>query len=243
MHPVANAPVWHFFLETLGIFLGFQLYLRLRVQEGDSLSDGRRYQLLIAACLGALLGSRLLGALEDPGLFWSGGGAVGLSYYLRAKTIVGGLLGGLWATELTKWAYGEQRRSGDLLVFPLIIAMVVGRIGCFLMGVQEPTHGLPTEEWYGLDLGDGQLRHATALYEIVFLLVLGGALWWRRRKIRQVDGLLFMLFLATYLCYRFLVGFIQPSIETWGLGVLQWASLLGLGWYSWEFYQLSRKAI
>ena len=229
------AAALHFVFETLGVLLGMRLYYRLGRGQVDPLPQDRRFAIFIAAGFGALLGSRLLGALEDPALFWSGGGPLGFSYYLTSKTIVGGLLGGLWTVELTKRALGERTRSGDRFVFPLLLAMAIGRIGCLLMGTHEPTYGLPTILPWGLDLGDGLRRHPTAAYEIVFLSLLALALYRLQRR-QLPNGWLFLLFLPAYLVYRFAVGFIQPGVRpTGGWTVIQWACAVGLLYYAVEW--------
>ncbi|MBC6995168.1 prolipoprotein diacylglyceryl transferase [Neolewinella lacunae] len=231
LFPVPNAALLHLILETVGISLGYGLYQRLRAGRHDPLTDAQRLSLLIAAIFGALFGSRLLGGLEDPARFFAGGGELGWQYYFRAKTIVGGLLGGLAAVEIAKRWLGIRQRSGDLYVYPLLLAMVIGRVGCFLMGVGEATYGLPTTSWVGMDLGDGILRHPTALYEIVFLLLCGLGLWIVQRHWPLRSGRLFMLFMTSYLGYRLVIGFWQPGNSWLGLAPIQWACLLGLLWY------------
>ena len=232
----AGAAFAHLILEFLGAALALEYYRRLRARTQDAIGDGNRMSLLIAAAAGAFFGSRLLGALEQPALFLSGGGAVGPLYYVTAKTIVGGLLGGLFGVELAKRFLGVRSRSGDVYVYPLLLAMMIGRVGCFLMGTQEPTYGVATELWVGMDLGDGVRRHATALYEIVFL----GSLWlllrWVERRWVLRSGRLFMLFLSGYLIYRFAIGFLQPMTVIYGLGAIQWACLLGLAWLAYDWW-------
>ena len=232
----AGAAFAHLILEFLGAALALEYYRRLRARTQDAIGDGNRMSLLIAAAAGAFFGSRLLGALEQPALFLGGGGAVGPLYYVTAKTIVGGLLGGLFGVELAKRFLGVRSRSGDVYVYPLLLAMMIGRVGCFLMGTQEPTYGVATELWVGMDLGDGVRRHATALYEIVFL----GSLWlllrWVERRWVLRSGRLFMLFLSGYLIYRFAIGFLQPMTVIYGLGAIQWACLLGLAWLAYDWW-------
>lgn len=236
--PIPYAPFWHLLLETIGLLLAYRCYDQQRAAARDPLSEGHRFAILLAAASGALLGSRLLGGLESPSLFLSGGGTLGWRYYLVSKTIVGGLLGGLLAVELARRHLGARQRSGDRFVFPLLIAMTIGRVGCFLMGVQEPTYGLPTQTWAGVDLGDGFRRHPTALYEIGWLAVT--ALVLHRYGRRWPNGWQFMGFMTAYLLYRFGVGFWQPGERITGLLSIQWACLLGLGWYAYEWWRESR---
>lgn len=231
MYPLPAAPLIHTLLETLGIVLALGYYQHLRAGFDDPISDAYRMNLLIAATFGAFAGSRLLGGLEAPSLFFGGGGAAGWLYYFQAKTIVGGLLGGLWTVEITKRILGVRHRSGDVYVYPLLLAMIIGRIGCLAMGVGEPTYGLPTDSWLGIDLGDGVPRHATAGYEIIFLAIFWLFLRWLAANQALRPGRLFMLFLSGYLAYRFLISFLQPRTLVGGLGMIQWACLLGLAWY------------
>ena len=228
----STAPLWHTLFEFLAFFIGFQFYQRLRKTQQDAISTDHRWVLIASAIIGALVGSRLLGALENPGLFFTGGGSVGWWYYYQSKTILGGLLGGTWAVEITKRVLGLRARSGDLFVFPILLGMWIGRIGCFLMGTLEPTYGTVTEGWWGMDLGDGQLRHPTALYEMIWLSLTFGGLWVLRNRGRYPSGGLYFLFMVGYLMYRFGVGFIQPYPEVWyGLSTLQIAAVVGLIYY------------
>lgn len=220
----------HLIFEILAFSLGFQFFLWLRRRRSDHLPDRNRLWVIIGATAGALLGSRLLGALEDPQLFFSGAG--GFLYYYQSKSIVGGLLGGLIGVESIKKLIGERHSSGDLFTFPLILAMIIGRIGCFSSGVSEPTYGLPSSLPWAMDLGDGIRRHPTALYEIIFLLLI----WWVIREISKsrplIDGACFQLFMTAYLAYRLGIEFIRPGVDlVGGLNMIQLACLAGLIYY------------
>lgn len=76
---------------------------------------------------GALLGSRLLGLLEHPAQLLHQPG--GWFYYFTNKTIVGGFLGGLIGVEFTKKCLGVTANSGDLMVFPILPGLGIGRLG------------------------------------------------------------------------------------------------------------------
>jgi phosphatidylglycerol---prolipoprotein diacylglyceryl transferase len=149
------------------------------------------------------------------------------------KTVVGGLLGGLVGVEAAKWAMKEKRRSGDLLTYPILVALVVGRVGCFLAGMEDGTAGLPSSLPWALDQGDGIPRHPTALYEIFFLLALWVALRAGETQRALREGERFALFMAAYLAWRLAVEFIKP-VEPFALGLsaIQWACALGLVHYA-----------
>lgn len=233
----------HLIMEVLAFAVGYQFYLHLRKGSVDQISGDNRFIIIVGAALGALLGSRLLGALENPvALFQSKASAPELLLAIyQSKTIVGGLLGGLFGVELTKKLIGVKHSSGDLFTFPIILGMILGRIGCFSMGIHEPTYGFPTKFFTGLDLGDGVLRHPTALYEIVILTLLFLFLWPIYKHKRMPNGSVFQLFMVGYLLYRLLVGFIQPrEYVFFTLGSLQIACLFGLAYYGFLFLKRNR---
>lgn len=225
----------HLLCEVLAYSLGYRLYNRLRNPAQDRISTENRLWIFVGAATGALLGSRVLGLLEHPNLLLHPPG--GFIYYFTNKTIVGGLLGGLIGVELTKKHLGVRASSGDLMVYPLLLGMGLGRVGCFLSGLEDGTYGTATVLPWGLDFGDGVRRHPTNLYEILFLLALGLGLWLLERRRPLPDGWRFRLFLASYLLFRLLVEFIKPTPPLLGLGLtaIQWACVAGLGYYTWLF--------
>ena len=155
----------HLILEYLAFFIAFRYYVVLRRKSNDIISSGNRLSIILGAALGALLGSRLIGILENPTVEISEANFIQL---LNTKTIMGGLFGGLLGVEISKKIIGEKVSSGDLFVFPIILGIFIGRIGCFLSGVNEFTYGKVTTSIFGMDLGDGLLRHPTSLYELFF---------------------------------------------------------------------------
>ena len=62
--------------------------------------------------------------------------------------------------------------SGNLYVFTIIIAVFIVRINCFLFGTKEPTFGLETTFFTGMNLGDGLKRNPVMLDEMGFMLVI-----------------------------------------------------------------------
>jgi prolipoprotein diacylglyceryltransferase len=225
--PVTLAP--HQPLELLGSALGVRLYFALRRRTGDPLPGERRLVVFAAAVVGAAVGSKLLAWLYNPAPVLAHPSPALL---LSGKTIVGGLLGGLGAVELVKWRIGERTPTGDLYVFPLIVGIAVGRVGCFLTGLADDTYGVATTLPWGVDLGDGVARHPTQLYEIVFLALLAAALAWRARR-PYPRGDLFKGFMAAYLAWRLVIDFLKPAhVTVLGLSPIQLACVAGLVWYA-----------
>ncbi len=154
-------------------------------------------------------------------------------YIYNNKTVLGGFLGGLLGVELIKKIVGEKHSSGDLFTYPMIFALIIGRIGCFSMGVYEETYGTPTKLFTGIDLGDGLMRHPVSLYEIFFLVLLWIGLLIVEKKIVLAEGGRFKLFMIGYISYRFLVDFIKPSYPIiFGLSTIQLTAVIGLIYYS-----------
>ena len=220
----------HPLFETLGYFLGYRLYLYLRRGKGDHVNDWHRLVVLAAAIVGGTIGSKLLAWVEDPTRTLQHITDIGLLF--SGKSIVGGLVGGLIAVELAKGWIRLKTHTGDLYALPLITGMGIGRIGCFLTGLADETHGLPTSLPWGIDFGDGIPRHPTQLYEVLFLGLLA-LLLWRRSRRPYPTGDLFKGFMVGYLGWRFLIDFVKPYPAVFlGLGSIQWVCLLTVAYYA-----------
>jgi phosphatidylglycerol---prolipoprotein diacylglyceryl transferase len=227
---IADIP-YHVIFETAGIFIGFRYFLYLRAKQDDVIITTNRLWIIIGAIFGAVVGSRLLGGFENPQRMLEASN-VFLHFY-QNTTIVGGLLGGLIGVELTKKLIGEKKSSGDLFTYPLILAMIIGRIGCFSMGVYEDTFGTETSSLFGTDLGDGLLRHPVSLYEIVYLLMLWIFIMTTASKYDLAEGGKFKIFMILYLVFRLLLDYIKPHYTFWfGLSSIQIACGAGLIYYS-----------
>ena len=220
----------HPVMEVLAYTGGFQLYLRLRRRERfreSTIPFDQTMWLLVGCVFGALVGSKLLAWAESPLDYWHA--RADPRVWLGGKTIVGGLLGGWIGVEMAKSRLRIRHSTGDVFVFPLILGIAVGRIGCFLTGLPDHTYGNFTNLPWAVNFGDGP-RHPTQLYEIAFLICLGVALAIRARR-PMWNGRLFRLFMLGYLGFRFLIEFIKPTYKPWlGLSAIQLASLIGVIW-------------
>lgn len=213
----------HLVFEALAYAIGFRAYLGLRRADGDVLGVEPRGWIVAAAIVGAAIGSKVLTWFSDPASIWAHRSDP--NAWLEGKTIVGGLLGGLIAVEWTKRRLRVTRSTGDLFAIPLALGIAIGRIGCFLTGLPDRTHGTATSLPWGVNFGDGVLRHPTQLYEIAFLFLLIVHLQHVRLRGHR-EGDLFKTFLLAYCVWRFVVAFIQPGVPLAGLTAIQWACLL-----------------
>lgn len=150
---------------------------------------------LVAASIGASIGAYAFGSLN----LWVSG------VHGLARSVEGGLAGGIAGIELLKAHAGIRGSTGVRLAVPLAAAIAVGRVGCFLAGMTDYTYGTPTALPWGVDFGDGIRRHPVQLYEaavmiaflVTFLLI----------RPRQTG---FYFFVGVYAAQRFVWEFFKP---------------------------------
>ena len=110
---------------------------------------------LAAILLGAGTGAYIFGTAN---MWLSGAPGIG-------RSIEGAIAGGIVAVELYKRALGIRTRTGARFALPLAVGVAVGRVGCYLAGLDDFTYGTPTALPWGHDFGDGIPRHPVQLYE------------------------------------------------------------------------------
>jgi phosphatidylglycerol---prolipoprotein diacylglyceryl transferase len=220
----------HLVFESLAYGIAFRLMLR--GARGDTIGFSQRSSVVVGGLVGALVGAKVLVLLQHIDLLLGQNWRQFILLFLQGKTVVGAMLGGLIGVEWTKRWIGLRRSTGDVFVYPLIVGTAIGRVGCFLTGLSDRTYGTPTGLPWGVDFGDGVLRHPTQLYEIVFFVgLLVGLKVFSRPSWESGDR--FKVYMMSYLLFRFLVDFIKPDFH-WFLGItaIQLACLLGLVYYS-----------
>jgi phosphatidylglycerol---prolipoprotein diacylglyceryl transferase len=233
----------HVFFEIVAYTIGFQYYLRLRKKSADLISDEHRLWIFIGAAFGGFLGSHILGIFEKPipPQYFTDKMA-GLLYFMGNKTVLGGYLGGLLGVEWMKKRLSVTTSSGDLMTFPLILSLIIGRIGCHLEGLGDGTFGNPTTWVSGIDFSDGIARHPTNLYEIAFLLILWLSIIYIEKKRPLSNGTRFKIFLISYLVFRFFTEYLKPAyFHPIGFSSIQVAALGGLGYYIFLYLKTNKK--
>ncbi len=232
MFPLTSYPhLVHAVFEAAAISGGAFYYRYLMRRDGVSnqaLMKGGRFAVLMGCLFGAALGNKLMFWLEVPHLlplYWDKP-----ELWFAGQSMVGGLLGGLLGVELAKKLTGFAASTGDAFVFPILLGLIIGRLGCFSAGLEDGTYGLATTLPWGIDFGDGIPRHPTQLYEIAFTLVLWRMLRYAQPRWRQQPGLLFKVMLSSYLLWRLLVDALKPNPYEYGLGLsgIQVACLVAL---------------
>lgn len=226
----------HFILEYVAFFIAYQYYKILRKNTSDQISNLNRLSIILGAILGAFIGSRLIGFLENPMRTLNSQNIILL---LNTKSIMGGLFGGLFGVEVSKIIIHEKNSSGDLFTLPIIVGIIIGRIGCFLNGTKEFTYGIETSFFTGIDVGDGVMRHPITLYEIVFLMILFIFLQKINFYTKKENGLTFKIFMISYFGFRFFIEFIKPNVfYVLGLSSIQWLCIT-----CWIYYSPTLKKI
>jgi len=231
----------HIIFELLAFFIGFRYYLILSKKKLSPVTDSENIWILIGATFGAFFLSRLIGALENP-IEWFNSDNL-LLYFFLNKTIVGALLGGLIGVECVKIMINQKNSFGDTIVYPLILAIIIGRIGCFSSGTSELTYGIETSLPWGMYLGDSLLRHPVSLYEILFLIIL----WLFLAKIKSAsilkNGDYFKVFMISYFIFRFLIEYIKPTYDFLGnITTIQITCIIVLCYYSIHFLKRTLKS-
>ena len=234
-----TAHIVHFIFEWLALLIGVQTYRIIKKrhvknnpaspQSAGLLSKGS-FAVAVGCILGAGIGNKLLFLVEMPQA-WTEFGAISLA---MGQTIVGGMMGGLIGIEIAKKLVGIRYSTGDLFIVPFCVGLIVGRIGCFLAGLNDGTFGVATNLPWGIDFGDGIARHPTQIYDMLWAVVMLVLFYFAYPKLKVVSGLSFKLLFMSYMLWRFIVDGMKPvPYEYWlGLSGIQWACVLALVVYA-----------
>jgi len=151
-----------------------------------------------------------LGALAGAWLFGSANSLRG-PVFAPSHSIAGALAGGIVAVELWKLAHGVRQSTGGVLVLPICVGIIVGRLGCFFAGLPDYTYGIPSSLPWAVDLGDGIRRHPVQLYEsLAMAIFLAVYLHARLNHARWARNHGFHAMIIFYACQRFLWEFLKP---------------------------------
>ncbi len=227
-----TAAVLHGAFEWTGIFIGVRLYARSSKTSWAGLGQTRQFGVILGCIVGAAIGNKAVHWLQRADQWdlirdnpW---------VLLQGQSIVGGLLGGLIGVEIGKRIVGVSESTGDRFVTPILVGLIVGRIGCLLAGLYDDTYGVPTSATWAVNLGDGVPRHPTAVYDMLFAASL--LLIFRRwgESLARESGLKFKLMLAGYLAWRLAIDALKPVPFAYvgGLSGIQLMCTIALVLYS-----------
>ena len=197
-----NGALLHTLFDALAwLAAGGVGFLQARSQIIPTVAQSRQMPYLAAVLFGAGLGAYIFGTAN---MLLSGKMEL-------ARSIEGAVAGGIIAVELYKRITGIRARTGARFALPFAVGVAVGRIGCYLAGLDDFTYGTPTTLSWGHDFGDGIPRHPVQLYEsaamAAFALVYLACL---RNRVAYVINNGFMLAVGYYGLQRFVWEFLKP---------------------------------
>jgi prolipoprotein diacylglyceryltransferase len=129
--------------------------------------------------------------------------------------------------------------TGAYFVPSLAIGIAIGRVGCFLSGLDDYTYGIATNSFLGYNFGDGISRHPVQLYEsltmfLFFLYVV--YIYFKNRD--YFEKHIFYQFILLYAIQRFAWEFLKPyETIAFGLNIFQFFCL---GLIGYAIYHLRR---
>jgi phosphatidylglycerol:prolipoprotein diacylglycerol transferase len=204
---IALGPVkvhWYGIMYLVGFAAAWWLGRQRAQRAGSTWKAVDVDDFIFFAMLGVILGGRLGYVLFYGLRYWAEDPLYLLKIWEGGMSFHGGLVGVLVAIGI--FAVRRGRKVADVFDFAAPvpgIGLLAGRIGNFING---ELWGKPTDVPWGF-LVDGEVRHATQLYEAVLEgLVLFAVLWWftaRPRPRLAPSG----LFLTLYGASRILVEF------------------------------------
>ena len=205
------------FFVMLGLIIGITVaYFYSKKQHKNKYM----FEIVLAAIVGGVIGAKLpIWIFYAPQIIES---FPDIDMILSGRTIVGGLIGGTIAVWLLKNKLGLKIRLGNAIVPGVVVGIAIGRVGCFLRGC---CYGVQTDLPWGVDFGDGVMRHPTQIYEIIFLVIM---FFWVNLKLKKdpKDGKIFDIFMIAYFSYRFVVEFIRVEPQIFlHLTMFQWLSM------------------
>ncbi|MHC9291897.1 prolipoprotein diacylglyceryl transferase [Mycobacterium sp. LTG2003] len=240
-------PVWQVGPVTVpvhGLFVALGVLAAMLVFIAEARRRGAVNEQSVVAVAGALVGGaigmRLSGWAQH--LDFSANPSLAQAWQFGSRSILGGLLGAYVGVLVAKRLGGYRGKTGDLFAPAVALGMAVGRIGCHL--TEAP--GRPTTLPWGIHAPAttpecpgclaGQAMHPSFLYEIAFQLTAFAILLWLRNRISH-PGELFVIYIAGYAAFRFLVEFVRANETVWlDLTRPQWfllPSLLIIGFRLW----------
>lgn len=168
--------------------------------------------------IGSVMGAYFLGTLN----------LVLSDIMMVGRSILGAFMGAILMVEMYKLGRGITGSTGYMYVVPFCICVCVGRIGCFLSGMDDQTYGVPTSLPWGWDFGDGVARHPVQLYEAISMFVLGsGVIALLKYRACFIVRYGFYICAGFYAFQRFFWEFLKPYADfAGGLNVFQYACLI-----------------
>ncbi|MCZ8377669.1 prolipoprotein diacylglyceryl transferase [Mycobacterium sp. CPCC 205372] len=218
-------PAWHLgplAVPVHGVFvaLGVIAAMAVFVHEARRRAAVNEQSLVAVAgaVIGGAIGMRLSGWARH--LDFSANPSLAEAWQFGSRSILGGLLGAYIGVLVAKRVGGYRGKTGDLFAPAVALGMAIGRIGCHLTEAPGRPTGLPWGVHASAETPEcpgclaGLAMHPSFLYEIAFQLTAFVVLLWLRPRIGR-PGELFVIYIAGYAAFRFLVEFTRANETVW----------------------------
>lgn len=182
--------------NALGYAVGALLYWH-EAKRRNLATDGMGRIVLIGAVAGVLL-ARLVERISEGGQLVSF-----LDPSSGGRTILGGVIGGWLAVEITKRRMGIKTSTGPMWAVALPAGEFFGRIGCWFNGC---CFGRVCSLPWGVHQHDA-VRHPTQFYLAGSAAIIFGIVWWARDRTR-----VFPLYLLLWSVSRFIIEFFREPV-------------------------------
>lgn len=202
-------------LMGLGTLLAIVWPVRMAAEE--DIPPAKVEGLALVIVLSAVVGSKLLTALDYPGFYSGDWSQLWEQVLNRGGVFYGGFLFAVVASTLYMWlADLPGWQVADCVAPGLALAQGIARIGCFQAGC---CWGTPTQMPFGVTFTSEQAHnitgvplhvrlHPTQLYEAsLVLLAIPVLLWLRKHK--SVDGQVVLIYVLYYAIVRFFLEFFR----------------------------------
>ncbi len=225
----------HLLFDLLAYIVGTLLAVKVFKTKTQLIkNENLRYAYYTIIIIGAFFGAFIVGSINTYI-------SVKSESLIIGKSVLGAIMGGTIAVEIFKKVMNIKGSTGAYFVPSLAIGIAIGRIGCFLSGLQDYTYGIETTSILGYDFGDGVLRHPVQLYEsLTMLLFFFYVLYIYFKNRFYFEKYIFYQFILLYATQRFAWEFLKPYETIFmGLNIFQFFCL-GLVLYS--LYHLRRSS-
>ncbi|MDD3190238.1 MAG: prolipoprotein diacylglyceryl transferase [Candidatus Pacebacteria bacterium] len=214
-------------LQIWGAFVSLGVLMALRISlkrtRAEKIHENLIWDMTIISLLGMIAGGRIFYLLTGPEKNLNV-----LDTHSGFSLMGGAIMAGVLSSIYLKKKKVDPREVYDLLVPGIITALIVARIGCFLVGDHI---GKITNLPWGRAFVDGTIRHPIALYHIVFLTTIYFIMIKIEKKLPK-KGQLLIVFCFLYAFFRFFADFFRCSDldlcdrHFGSLTATQWVSLV-----------------